>query len=97
MAASEGCMRGEEPVRSPLAGPESHPVTHPGPWSLAVGPEVWNRARCLLRVIFGLKPLSLFWRPSHKDHIRVAETESSRLAGGSGGLLVAELWRGDCG
>lgn len=49
------------------------PLTHPVPWSLALGLEVCNRVRCLLHIIFGLKPLSLFLRLSHKDRIRVAE------------------------
>lgn len=71
VASSEGCMSckslSEAVVRYPRL-----PVTPPVPWSLALGLEVCNRVRCRLH-IFGLKPLSLFLRPSHKDHIRVAE------------------------
>lgn len=70
MASSEGCMRWKS--LSEAVVPKAPPVTHPVSWSLALGLEVCNRVRCLLH-IFGLKPLSLFLRPSRKDHIRVAE------------------------
>ena len=83
VASSEGCMKYKS-MSAALVWYPRLPLFRPIPWSLTLGLEVCNRVRYLLHIVFGLKTLSLFLRPSHKDHIRVAEMSTSRLAGWSG-------------